>query len=401
MRGIRSVLIGSVVLGVIMAPGMVSAQASPPGQAFGEKSVCARPGTPSDARCHAHVRTDAKSGRPFATTGPTGYGPAQLQTAYGLLAAAASNGAAQTVGIVDAYDNPNVEGDLAAYRSAFGLSPCTTGCFRKVDQFGGTAYPKGDVGWGQEIDLDVEMASAICPNCHILLVEAASNSLADLGAAVNRASALGATVISNSYGAGEFAGETNYEAPYNHPGIAVTVSAGDSGYGAEFPAASRYVTAVGGTTLKLTSTGSRLSETVWSGTGSGCSAYVAKPSFQHDPSCARRTIGDVAADADPNTGVAVYDSYGSTGGANWYVFGGTSVASPIVAATYALAGNAAGLTGAASLYSAPGGSLYDVTSGSNGRCTSRRSTAGAYLCTGVTGYDGPTGNGTPIGTRAF
>jgi subtilase family serine protease len=394
-----------VVVGAVLAPSAVAVAQTPSGaasSAFGERGVCGRPGRVDEARCFAHVRTHATTGKPAVTTGPAGYSPVQLQTAYGLTGAAASAGGGQTVAIVDAYDNPNVEADLAAYRSAFGLPPCTSanGCFRKVDQHGGTTYPAGNTSWGQEIDLDVDMVSAVCPKCHILLVEAASNSLANLGNAVNEASVLGTDAISNSYGATEFLGETSYEAYYNHPGVAVTVSAGDSGYGPEFPAASRYVSAVGGTTLKLTSTGTRASETVWSGTGSGCSAYVPKPAFQHDAGCARRTIGDVAADADPNTGVAVYDTYGSTGGANWYVFGGTSVASPIIAATYALAGNTAALSGAASLYVAPSGSLFDVTTGSNGRCTTRKNSSMAYLCTGAVGYDGPTGNGTPNGTTA-
>ena len=352
-----------------------------------------------------HVRTRSDGVTPDATAGPTGYSPGQLQVAYGLSAAASSGGSSQTVAIVDAYDNPNVESDLAAYRATFGLSSCTTanGCFRKVDQYGGTAYPTGNVGWGQEIALDVEMVSAICPNCKILLVEAQSASLADLGAAVDRAATMGATAISNSYGAKEFLGETAYESYYNHPGIAITVSSGDSGYGTEFPAASRYVTAVGGTSLHLSATGSRTgAETVWSGAGSGCSGYVAKPAWQHDGACARRMIADTAAVADPYTGVSVYDSYGSSGGLNWFVFGGTSVSSPIIASVYALAGNASSVVAGSSSYSAPSGSLYDVTSGSNGSCASRKKrNSGAYQCTGTTGYDGPTGNGTPIGTAAY
>jgi subtilase family serine protease len=166
------------------------------------------------------------------------------------------------------------------------------------------------------------------------------------------------------------------------------------------PAAFNTVTAVGGTTLTLNPDNTRASETVWSGAGSGCSAYIAKPSWQHDTACARRTVADVAAVADPSTGVAVYDSYGSTGGANWYVFGGTSVAAPIIGAVYARSGNTTG-TPASLAYIAPKGSLYDVTSGNNGRCVHGRNTGGAYLCTGGTSYDGPTGNGTPNGTAAF
>jgi hypothetical protein len=207
-------------------------------------------------------------------------------------------------------------------------------------------------------------------------------------------------VVSNSYGGNEFSSETSLAGAYNHPGVAITVSSGDSGYGAQAPAVFNTVTAVGGTTLTLNSDGTRRGETVWSGAGSGCSAYIAKPSWQHDSSCARRTVADVAAVADPNTGVAVYDSYGSTGGANWMVFGGTSVAAPIIGAVYALSGNTANVPAAMS-YAAPAGSLFDVTSGSNGRCVRGKSTTGAYLCTGGAGFDGPTGNGTPNGTAAF
>ncbi|HYT40138.1 MAG TPA: S8 family serine peptidase, partial [Acidimicrobiia bacterium] len=285
----------------------------------------------------------------------------------------------------------------------FGLPACTTdnGCFRKVDQRGGSAYPRGDVGWGQEIALDLDMVSAVCPACNILLVEADSNSFANLTAAVDRAATMGATVISNSYGGSEFSTETTWESHYNHPGVAITVSSGDNGYGVEFPAASRYVTAVGGTRLTRASTTPRgWTETAWSGAGSGCSAYIPKPAWQHDGGCSKRTVADVAAVADPATGVAVYDSYGSSGGANWLVFGGTSVAAPIIAGVYALAGNAASVLNGSSSY-AHTASLFDVASGSNGRCTNKRVSGATYLCTGGTGYDGPTGNGTPNGTAAF
>jgi subtilase family serine protease len=322
----------------------------------------------------------------------SGYGPSNLQSAYKLPSSTAGSG--QTVAIVDAYNDPNAESDLATYRSYFGLSACTTanGCFKKVSQTGGTSYPSNNSGWSEEISLDLDMVSAICPNCHILLVEAKSSSLANLGASVNEAAKLGATEISNSYGGSESSSDTSYDSSYyNHPGIAITASAGDSGYGVEYPAASRYVTAVGGTSLTTASNARGWTETVWSGTGSGCSAYDPKPSWQTDSGCSRRTVGDVSAVADPNTGVAVYDSYGESG---WLVFGGTSVASPIIASVYALAGNAASVTYGSYPYSHTS-SLFDVTSGSNGSC------GGSYLCTGKVGYDGPTGLGTPDGTGAF
>ena len=344
------------------------------------------------ARCHSLVRID-NSGQPLATTAPSGYGPADLLAAYAL---ANSGGAGQTIAIVDAFDDPRAESDLAVYRTQFGLAPCTTanGCFRKVDQNGGTSYPRGNTGWGEEISLDLDMASAICPNCHILLVEASSNSFANLAAAVDRAAVLGANVISNSYGGSEYSGEVSDQTHFNHPGVAITVSSGDNGYGVEFPAASQYVTAVGGTTLTHVSSGGRAwTETVWSGAGSGCSAYITKPSWQTDAGCSRRTVADVSAVADPNTGVAVYDTYLHPGG-GWLVFGGTSVAAPIIGGVYALAGNAGSITYGSFSYSHTT-LLFDVVSGSNGSC------GGSYLCTAVSGFDGPTGNGTPNGTGAF
>jgi subtilase family serine protease len=294
---------------------------------------------------------------------------------------------------VDAYDDPNAESDLGVYRSQFGLSACTTanGCFGKVDQNGGTNYPRGSGSWTQEISLDVDMVSAICPNCHILLVEATTNSFANLSTAVDTAARLGANAISNSYGGSEYSNEVNDQSHYNHPGIAITASSGDSGYGVQFPAASQYVTAVGGTSLTKASNTRGWSETAWSGAGSGCSAYIAKPSWQKDPGCSNRTVADVSADADPNTGVSVYDTYHTSG---WLVFGGTSVASPIIASVYALAGNAGSVTYGSYPYSHTS-SLFDVTSGSNGSC------GGSYLCTAGPGYDGPTGLGTPDGAGGF
>jgi subtilase family serine protease len=370
-----------------------------------------------NAHCDVHVRTDAwaRGERPARTGGASpdvlgnngAYDPSYLQSAYDTASAAALNGggAGQTVAIVDAYDDPNVASDLTYYRSFFGLAPCPSGTisstaktcvFEKVNESGSTApLPSGNSSWGVEISLDVEMVSAICPNCQILLVEANSASISDLGTAVNEAVKLGANVVSNSYGSSEYSSEatdsTNY---YYHPGVAIVASSGDSGYGVEFPAASPDVTAVGGTSLtQLTNTGTRDgSETAWSGAGAGCSAYEPKPSWQKDTGCANRTVADVSAVADPNSGVWVYDSYGSSG---WAVYGGTSVASPIIASFYALAGNHLGSPNvlASYPYSSPS-SLYAVTSGSDGTC-------GSYLCNAadsVGGYNGPTGLGTPGGS---
>jgi subtilase family serine protease len=370
--------------------------------AFGQshKKVC--PSAPAgSAACDSLVVTNADGVTPAATTTYTsGLKPADLQSAYKLPSTTAGTG--KTVAIVDAYDNPNAYNDLTAYRAGFvpPLPTCTTttGCFRKVNQNGQAGpWPAGNVGWGQEIALDLDMASAVCPNCNILLVEANSSSFADLTTAVDRAAAMGASVISNSYGGNEFSveGSPTYDGHYNHPGIPITVSSGDSGYGVEFPAASEFVTAVGGTTLTRNTSTRGWSETAWNGAGSGCSRYIAKPSWQHDSGCARRTVADVSAVANPSTGVAVYDSYGSSSGANWLVFGGTSVAAPIIASVYALAGTPSVNNG-----SYPYGhttSLFDVTSGSNGGCGYYN----RYLCTAGPGYDGPTGLGTPNGTGAF
>jgi len=358
-------------------------------------SVCGRFANVGTARCFGKVVTDArgniKDGKPNLAPNvtPSGYGPADLRDAYNITG---SGSASYTIAIVDAYGYDKAEADLAVYRSQYGLPACTTanGCFRKVDQNGGTNYPRMDTGWAQETALDLDMASAMCPNCHILLVEAASNSFSNIMAAVNRAATMGANAISNSYGGGE-SGTTSYESAYNHPGIAITVSSGDAGYGVEFPAASPHVTAVGGTSLSRASNSRGWAETVWSGAGSGCSGVYAKPTWQTDGLCARRTVADVSAVADPSTGVAVYGP-ANRRNSGWMVFGGTSVSAPLIAGVY-------GVNGSATTYGqAPYNhvsSLFDITSGSNGSC------GGTYLCTGAVGYDGPSGLGTPNGSTAF
>lgn len=336
---------------------------------------------------------------------PSGYGPCDLQSAYSLLTASAG-ASGRTVAIVDAYNDPNAAADLATYRTKFGLPACTVanGCFRQVGETGG-AVPANNGSWSQEISLDLDMVSAICPNCHILLVEGSSASNADLGTAVNEAATLGASAISNSYGGPESSSDLSADTKYyDHPGIAVTASAGDDDYGVEYPAASPYVTAVGGTSLSRNAGTSRgWSETVWGpsggeGTGSGCSKYEAEPTWQAAlglTGCSKRIVADVSADANPNTGVAVYDSFAYQGASGWLVFGGTSVASPIIGSVYALSGNTSG-NGASIAYSNTAG-LNDVTSGTN----SQSGCSPAYLCTGEVGYDGPTGLGTPNGTSAF
>ncbi|MFN2537001.1 MAG: hypothetical protein ABR549_02475 [Mycobacteriales bacterium] len=385
----RTVLVAVAATSLLGLPA-ISSTASADGET-GEKQVCAQ-APAGAAACHAKVRT--KGAKPAATvTRSSGYVSADLRAAYNL-----TGDSAATVAIVDAYAHPNAAADLAAYRADTGLPALTAGQFTQYNQNGGSTLPSADVGWGQEEMLDLEMVSAICPSCQIVYVGANSASFNDLATAVNTA-ATKATVISNSYGGREFSSETTLQSAYNHPGIAITVSSGDSGYGVQAPAAFNTVTAVGGTSLRRSSTARGWTETAWSGAGSGCSAYISKPTWQVDTSCSRRSVADVSAVADPSPGVAVYDSYGSSGGADWYVFGGTLVAAPIIGAVYALSGNTSG-TPASIAYANPS-ALFDVTSGSNGRCVHGKQTAGAYLCTALTGYDGPTGLGTPNGTAAF
>jgi len=369
------------------ADAALDAQALSSVPATASRAVCAaaRPGA---ARCHALVRT-GQPGFDAATGKPKGLTPADLAAAYEL---PKSGGAGTTVALVDAYDAPAVESDLAVYRKQFGLPACTSanGCFRKVGQSGkSTSLPASDEGWAQEISLDVEMVSAACPACTILLVEADSDSMEDLGAAENSAVKLGAKIVANSWGGAESSGDDAWDTNhFKHAGVLITASSGDDGYGVEFPAASPHVLAVGGTKLARSSASRGWSESAWSGGGSGCSAFAAKPSWQHDSGCARRTVADVSAVADPDTGVAVYTSAGDAGG--WNVFGGTSVAAPLVAAIFAVTGHAGA---SPQLAYAHASAFHDLKSGSNGSCAA----SAAYLCAAHSGYDGPTGLGSPDG----
>ncbi len=387
----RSALSLAAVTGaLLLTVGATSAMAqpSPTGATHRAEHVCARP-VPGTAGCHAMVVVDA-TGKPQVTATPNGYGPADIQSAYGL--AGLSSGG-RTVAIVDAYDDPTAEADLATYRSQYNLPACTTanGCFRKVNQTGGTSLPRTDAGWATEISLDLDMVSASCPDCKILLVEASSTSFANLGAAVNYAATQGVAAISNSYGGSDSA----QTSAYNHPGIAITASTGDNGYGIESPASFGSVVAVGGTSLTRASGTTRgWTEKAWSGAGSGCSTLNAKPSWQTSATqCSGKANADVSAVADPNTGVAVYDSTSYQGRKGWQVYGGTSASSPIIGSVYALSGNTAGYPASYTWVHSSG--LNDVTSGTNGTCTP------AVWCTSGVGWDGPTGLGTPNGTSAF
>ncbi|MER6066080.1 putative Ig domain-containing protein [Streptomyces sp. NPDC001792] len=368
------------------------------GQKVPTEHLCAK-AEPGYASCFAQRRTDIKQHLAAAlAAAPSGLSPANLHSAYNL---PTTGGSGMTVAIVDAYNDPNAESDLATYRAQYGLSSCTkaNGCFRQVSQTGSTtSLPANDSGWAGEEALDLDMVSAICPNCSIILVEANSANDTDLGIAENEAVSLGAKFVSNSWGGSEASSQTTEDTQYfKHPGVAITVSSGDSAYGAEYPATSQYVTAVGGTALTTSSNSRGWTESVWhtnstEGTGSGCSAYDPKPSWQTDTGCAKRMEADVSAVADPATGVAVYDTYGGSG---WGVVGGTSASAPIIAGVYALAGTPGASDYPAKYPYSHTSNLYDVTSGSNGSCST------SYFCTARTGYDGPTGWGTPNGTTAF
>jgi subtilase family serine protease len=404
------------------------------------------------ARCSAYVLTPSgraaagldAPGRAVQSVGaavaPAGYGPADLQSAYGLTAAAKTKGGDAVVAIVDAFDNPRAEQDLAVYRARYGLPPCTTAnkCFKKVNQAGraGPLPPapttSDTVGWLVESSLDLDMVSANCPKCKIVLVESNDDFMNNLGAAVNAAASLGATSISNSYVAQE--SSTDMLPPsqggllsyYVHPGIAIVAGSGDFGYaysgysfGALIPAAFPSVVAVGGTELRPDPTTPRgWSETVWDGTGSGCSTVEPMPPWQTAMSnCTgvftdaagrstfgpTRIYGDVSYVASTYTGVAVYDSQNNFSPNGWGVVGGTSASSPAIAAIYGLAGygtsNGDGNDDdngfpARKLYRTKHG-LFDVTAGTNGDCS------GTMLCVAGQGYDAPTGNGSPNGITAF
>jgi subtilase family serine protease len=342
-------------------------------------------------------------GRFTARTTPSGYGPAELQQAYNVTAASTDNGKGRTVAIVDAYDDPFALSNLSSYRAEWDLPPIcnaweTRGCvtFTKVNQKGAAfPLPAPDPGWSQEISVDLDTVSAICPNCDILLVESNAATLQSLGKAEDTAAAADPVSIGNSFGVPEISSEATDDAAYTHPGIAITAAAGDNGYGVQYPAASPDVIAVGGTTLSTATDSSRgWAETAWSGDGSGCSTVEPQPTWQSKVTaitavCGERAVADVAAVADPETGVAVYDTYELPG---WTVFGGTSVATQVISALYALAGS--GSSSPAALYKTSPSNFFDVTAGSDGTC-------GSALCTAGVGWDGPTGLGTPDGIAAF
>jgi len=444
----------------------------------------------AEARAHNHpigaVRTRdvAPGGTPSPAAGEFGVVPQDLHTAYQLPTSASS---VQTVALVDAFNDPSAEADLATYSQEFGLPACTAanGCFEQINQDGESGNPpfpksteqletarkgsaaerkqtKEAIGWAVEISLDIETARAVCQNCHIALVEANSPSYANLETAEDAAVELGAGEISNSWAGPECAESECLpdSSAFNHPGVVITVAAGDDGYlnwleqprapYANFPASSPQVVAVGGTRLETGPAGEREGESAWNdggesegvkqghgAGGGGCSVQFDAQPWQREVAdwssvgCGdRRAVADVSADADPYTGVPVYDSgpgrecetVREKHVVHWCTYGGTSVASPLIAATFALAGGANGVKyPAKTLYENAAkspGSLYDVTEGSNGECPSpfdeetrssgcssteegQTGCASEAICLARSGYDGPTGVGTPDGIAGF
>jgi hypothetical protein len=363
------------------------------------------------ATCDALYRT-SPTGQARPNVAPAGYGPVALQSAYQW--PSKTGGVGRIVAVVDAFNLPNAEQDLAAYRTQFGLPPCTTanGCFLKLNQNGNTSpLPASNDGWGVEIALDLEMVSASCPNCAIALIEADDNGTGNLATAAARGASI-AEAVTNSYGSAEFSTEHSALDPaYSVPGVVYTAAAGDAGYGATFPQGPQYpasspdVVAVGGTSLTPDTSTRQWNETVWynggptpQGTNSGCSAFEAKPVWQTDTDCpANRTEVDVSAVADPNTGVAVFGPFdGISSPARWGVAGGTSASSPLIAGAYMVAGGSPVSSAGRLAYDRNGTHLNDVTTGSNtDTCTD------GNICTAEVGYDGPTGMGTPSGVADF
>jgi subtilase family serine protease len=378
-----------------LGTGLTATASAAPSPKLHPQRVCLSVAAKGEATCHALKMVDAKGVAPTSTTAPaSALDPTELQDAYKLTGLKSGG---RTVAIVDAYGYTNLARDLATYRNYFHLPACGTsdGCLTIVNQNGGTSLPRMDIGWAQEQALDVDAVSAACPDCKILVVQASSASFGNLGTAVNTAAKWpGVVAISNSYGSSSDAADSTYGKYYSHPGVAVTASTGDNGYqGGSYPASSTYVTAVGGTSLVAASNTRGWSESVWSGAGSGCSTLNAAlaAAANSDTGCAKRAMADVSAAADPGKGgLAVYYPT-SKNASTWGQFGGTSESSPIIASVYALAG---GGYSNATPYSHTA-SLFDVTSGSNGTCSTTQ------WCTARTGWDGPTGLGTPNGTAAF
>jgi subtilase family serine protease len=377
MPRLMALVVGALAFTLVLATGGGAANAHASAAA-----VCPAPAFGA-AHCHALVVTDGV-GNPLASTSPTGLSPTTIKSAY-TFPTSLTAGGGKTIAIVDAFDDPNAESDLGVFSAQYGLPACTTanGCFRKVNQSGGSSYPRKDAGWALEISLDVQWAHAIAPGANILLVEASTNSFANLLAAEDYAK-MHATYVSNSWGGSEFSGEGSYDSHFSQSGVSFFVSSGDAGLPAEYPSASPGVISVGGTTLRFGPGGTFSSETGWSGSGGGCSAYESKNPAQQtgSVSCSgKRATPDVSLDADPASGVSVYDTVRYQGQQGWFTVGGTSASSPMWAARSAVAG---AVVDASYVY---GSSITyrDITSGNNG-------------ASALPGYDLVTGRGSWTGT---
>lgn len=387
-----------------------SAQITEPALPAGEQRVCPLPTRPGEMQCQSIYLTPT-GGRSAhaATAAHAGYNPRSLRDAYRLTAASRSRGRGVTVAIVDAFRDPNAGSDLAVYRKFYGLAACTrkNGCLKIVNQNGNSRHlPRANATWASEESLDLDAVSAICPRCHILLVEANSTSIRSFGPA-ERTAARRARFVSNSWSGANFNGESHFNGAFNHRGHVIDFAAGDFGYGTRFPRGTAYptglpfVTAVGGTRLEhVASRGRAWTETVWNdasgATNSGCTRF-ARPSWQRHAAsklrhCSGRIENDIAATADPEFGMAVFDSYHQPG---WLVFGGTSEATPLITAMWALAGRPGAHAYPVSyLYQHPR-KFYDVRIGNNGSCKVK------WLCHAERGFDAPTGLGTPLGLAGF
>ena len=364
----------------VVSESALAAKSADTGNGNGAKPVCPGPASAGNARCGAWAKPDA-------TKSPTGLSPAKMIGAYGF-STSNTAGAGKTIALVDAYDLPTAENDLGVFSKQFSLPACTTanGCFKKVNQTGGTKYPKSNAGWGLEIALDIEWAHAIAPGAKILLVEANSASFTDLLAAEDYA-AKTANYVSNSWGGSEFSGESAYDSHFSKSGVSFFVSSGDAGLPAEYPSASPNVISVGGTTLTFNSNGTFASETGWSSGGGGCSKYENATSAQSaytgyaQVNCAgKRATPDVSLDADPNSGASVYDSTKYNGQSGWWQVGGTSLSSPMWAGRSAASG---AVINAAYGYGS-NITFRDITSGNNGAAC----LAGFDLCSGRGSWTG-------------
>jgi subtilase family serine protease len=394
------------------------------------RRLCAAPASADEMQCYAMVRTDYT---PQATAEvqvqppakcpfySQAYCPVDLQDAYNL--PSLSRGGGKVVAIVDAYGYRHAAADLAAYRSFMNLKACdpNTKCLRIVNQSGQSSplppEPPPSQDWKGEQSLDLDMVSAICPNCKIILVQTKNNLVSNLYAGVKTAGRLGARYISNSWGGSESGGDNSI---FHQHGVVITAAAGDNGGGGVYgggpqqPCSYTYVVCVGGTHLNRTHNARGWSEVVWNdwnfnacggpcgATGSGCSTKISKPSWQTDTGCKMRSESDISATAAVSAPVAVYNSEeGAPSG--WLAFGGTSVSTPIVASAYALAGNALTQVGASGIWKRHTHNIFDVTRGNNLSqklgvfCASKVS----YICIARAGFDGPTGWGSPNGIGAL